>query len=136
MIEIAVRALLLAHAPLMALLGNQSARVDLMDVPQGTVPPYLTFNLTDAAQVGQGRLCDPAALGLLSQTLMLTPWAATANEVHAIHAAARGALVGGRRTVEGVAIDSIVFAGYRAWGREPQTNLLTRGQLLTVRHHE
>ena len=136
MIELAIRSLLLAHAPLMALLGNQSARVDLVDVPQGTAAPYLTFNLTEASQAGRGNLCDPAALGMLNQTLMLTPWAPTANQVHAINTAARAALLGGRRTVEGVAIDGISFAGFRQWAREPETNLLTRGQLLTVRHNE
>lgn len=136
MIELAIRSLLLAHAPLMALLGNEAGRVDLVDVAQGTPDPYLTYTLADAAPVGRGNLCQPTQLGLLSQTLMLTPWAKTANSVYAIHLAARVALLGGRRTVAGVAIDCISFAGFRAWAREPQTNLLTRGQLFAVVHTE
>jgi hypothetical protein len=75
-------------------------------------------------------------LGLLSEQLMLTPWASTVGEVSAIHAAARAALLGGARTVGGAAIQSITWAGYRAWAREPETNLLTRGQVLTVLHTE
>lgn len=136
MIELSIRSLMLAHAPLMSLLGNQSARVDLVDVPQGTLAPYLTFNLTDGTQAGRGNLCDPTSLGLLNQTLMLTPWAPTANQVHAINTAARAALLSGRQTVGGVVIDSINFAGFRQWAREPETNLLTRGQVFTVHHTE
>lgn len=136
MIELAILELLRAHAPLLALLGGDPKRIDLVDIPQGTDPPYLTFNLTEGNRVGKGNLCNPAALGLLSQTLMLTPWAPTAPKVKAINDAAREALVGGPRSVAGAVIQSISWAGYHQWAREPETNLLTRGQLLTIHHTE
>lgn len=136
MIEQAIRDLLISHAPLMALLSNQSKRVDLVDVAQDIKPPYLTFNLVEASAMGSGNLCDPAASRLLAQTLLITPWADEAPTVHAINSAAAAALIGGRRTVGSYKIDSISFTGYRAWAREPQTNLLTRGLVLAVRHTE
>jgi hypothetical protein len=136
LIEQVVLEMLRAHAPLLALLGGDPSRIDLCDVAQGTAPPYLTFNFTEASRVGRGNLCDPAALGLLSQTLALQPWAPTAPLVKAINDAARAALVGGPRTVVGAAVQSIAWAGYRQWAREPETNLLTRAQVLTVHHTE
>lgn len=136
MIEVAIRSLLLAHVPLMALLSNQEHRVDLVDVAQDVDAPYLTFNFVEAAPLGAGNLCNPAASQLLNQTLLITPWAPLAPSVHAINQAARAALVGGRRLVEACQIDSISFVGYRAWMREPQTNLLTRGLVLAVKHTE
>jgi hypothetical protein len=137
MIESAIRSMLLAHAPLMALLGGQPGRVDLVDVAQTTAAPYLTYNILDGGIAGgRGSLCDPADLGLLTQNILLTPWAPTTGIVYSINQEARRALIGGRRTVEGVQIDSIIFEGFRAWAREPETNLLTRGQLLRVVHTE
>ena len=136
MIELAIRSLLLAHAPLMALLSNEERRVDLVDVAQDVEPPYLTFNFVEAAPMGSGNVCNPAASQLLSQHLLITPWAPLAPNVHAINQAARAALLGGRRMVEGCQIDSISFLGLRGWQREPQTNLLTRGLVLAVKHNE
>lgn len=136
MIELAILELLRAYAPLLALLGSGPKSIDLVDVAQGTDAPYLTFNFTEGSRIGKGNLCDPTAPCLMSQTLMLTPWAATAQKVQAINTAAMSALVGGPRVVGGVAIQSITRAGYQQWAREPETNLLTRGQLLTVQHTE
>lgn len=136
MIEQTIRAILIAHAPLMALLSNREQNIDLVDVAQDVNAPYLTFNLTDGVAMGAGNLCNPVAKQLLSQTLLITPWAASAPAVQAMSDEARAALVGGARTVGSYKIDSILFEGYRAWAREPQTNLLTRGLLLTVRHQE
>lgn len=136
MIEQAVLEILRAHAPLVALLGGDPKRIDLCDLAQGTAPPYLTFNLTDASRAGRGNLCNPAALGLLMQTLVLQPWAPTAPLVVAISTAARVALVGGPRSVAGAAIQSIAWTAFKQWAREPETNLLTRAQVLTVHHTE
>lgn len=136
MIEEAIAQLLRAHAPLMTLLTNRAGAVDLVDVHQTIDAPYLTFNLGDGAQMGSGNLCDPAALGKLSQQILLTPWAQTAPQVHAINEAARAALLGGSRVVAGVQITAIVWTAYRPWARNPDTQLLTRGQVLTVQHTE
>lgn len=136
MIEQAILELLRGHAPLLALLGNNPKRIDMVDVAQGTDVPYLTFTLMDGTRIGRGNLCDPVALGLLSESLMLTPWGRTAPEVKAINAAARAALVGGARQVAGATIQAITWTAYRQWAREPETNLLTRGQVLTVQHTE
>lgn len=150
MIEQAVLTVLRAHEPLMELMGGDPRRIDLVDVAQGTEPPYLTFNFTEAARMGRANLCDPTELGLLTQTMLLTPWAPTAPLVKAINDAARTALIGGPRMLSGakivnwheyfvvpfVRVQSIQWSGYRQWAREPETNLLTRGQLLTVQHTE
>lgn len=137
MIEQAVSQLLRAHAPLMTLLGNRANAVDLVDVHQDVADPYLVFNLGDASALNsRGNLCNPAALGPLSQQILLTPWAQTATQVQAINEAARDALLGGARTVAGVAIIYIAWTAYRPWARNPDTQLLTRGQILTVQHTE
>ena len=136
MIEQAITQLLRAHAPLMTLLTNRAQAVDLVDVHPDTAAPYLVFNLGDGAQVGRGNLCDPASLGLLTQQILITPWAKTAPEVKALNDAARAALLGGPRLVAGVQIQTIVWTAYRPWAREPNTQLLTRGQVLTVHHTE
>lgn len=136
MIELAILSLLRAHAPLMTLLGGRVGAVDLVDVAQDVDPPYLAFNLGDGSQITRGNLCQSSQLGLLSQQILLMPWAATAGAVQAMNVAARTALVGGARQVEGVQIQSIQFTAYRAWAREGNTNLLTRGQVLTVQHIE
>jgi hypothetical protein len=136
MIEQAILQLLRAHAPLMTLLGGRSVAVDLVDVHQDVNPPYLVFNMGDGQRMGRGNLCDPTSLGALSQQILLTPWAKTAPEVQAINAAASAALLGGRRLVAGVQIQSIQWTAYRAWAREPATQLLTRGLVLTVQHDE
>jgi len=135
-IEQAILTMLRSDTALMALLGNDPARVDLVDVAQGTTPPYLTFTLASGARMGRGNLCDPTALGLLSQQLMVTPWAPTAPAVHAINVAARAALLCGLQTVGTVRIDSITWQSYHTWAREPETNLLTRGQTFAVQHTE
>lgn len=136
MIEVAITQLLRAHAPLMALLGGRPVAVDLVDVHQDVLPPYLVFNLAEGQRLGRPNLCDPSALGVLSQQILLMPWAPTALEVQAINAAARAALIGGPRVQAGVSIQSIQWTGYRQWAREPSTGLLTRGQVLTVQHTE
>jgi hypothetical protein len=135
-IEQAILEILRAHAPLLALMGGDPKRIDLCDVAQGTEPPYLTFNFAEASRAGRGSLCDPASLGLLMQALVLQPWAPTAPLVVAINTAARVALVGGPRSVASAAIQSIGWAAFKQWAREPETNLLTRAQVLTVHHTE
>lgn len=136
MIEQAITQLLRAHAPLMTLLASRAQAVDLVDVHQDVAAPYLVFNLGDGTRMGRGNLCEPAALGALEQQILITPWAATAPEVHALNEAARAALLGGARTVAGVAIQSIRWTAYRPWARNPESQLLTRGQILTVQHTE
>ena len=136
MIEIAITTILRGHAPLMTLLGNRARAVDLVDVAQKVDAPYLVFNLGDGQRIGRGDLCDPTKLGLLSQQILLMPWAPTAGEVKAIGDAARAALLSGPRVVGGVQIQSIQWTAYRPWAREPDTNLLTRGQVLTVQYIE
>lgn len=137
MIEQAILNTLRAHAPLLALLGNDPKRIDLLDVAQGTPAPYLTFNLTDGVQAGRGNLCNPAVLGLLNEDLLITPWAQSAPEVQQIHTAARAALLAAqRRQGDGTLIQSVTFKRFGPWGREPETNLLTRGQFFVVSHTE
>ena len=136
MIELAILELLRAHAPLMTLLSARALAVDMVDVHQDVAPPYLVFNMGDGQRLGRGNLCDPADLGALSQQILLMPWARTAPEVQAINAAARAALLGGARVVAGVSVQSIQWTAYRPWAREPSTELLTRGQVLTVQHTE
>lgn len=137
MIEEHIATLLRAHAPLMALLGGRPGAVDLVDVAQDTRPPYLVFNMGDAQRVGRGNLCSPAAVGLLTDQLIVMPWAPVAPMVKAINDAARTALLGvPAAALSALGIQSIQFVGYRAWAREPDTNLLTRGQVFTVQHTE
>ncbi len=88
MIEQAITQLLRAHAPLMTLLASRAQAVDLVDVHQDVAAPYLVFNLGDGTRMGRGNLCEPAALGALEQQILITPWAATAPEVHALNEAA------------------------------------------------
>lgn len=135
MIEQSIMTILRSSAPLMALLGvGRNTAVDLVDVEQDTRPPYLTFTMGDGQRVGRGRLCDPGALGLLSQQILLNPWAPTSAAVKAINDAARAALLAGLEAVPGV--QSVQWLAYRPWAREPGTNLLTRGQVFTVQHTE
>jgi hypothetical protein len=137
MIETAIRDLLRSNAPLMALLSNSANRVDLLDVGQNTPAPYLTFNADSTVQAGRPNLCNPASLGLLRTELLITPWAKTAPEVAALNAAARAALVSAQpRTVAGVTMQSIAFSQFGPWAREPETNLLTRGQVFLIAHTE
>lgn len=136
MIEEAITETLRGNLALMTLLGvGRNGAVDLVDVAQDTRPPYLTFNMGDGARVGLGNLCDPAALGLLTQQILVMPWAPTATEVKAINDAARAALLAGLKAADPT-IQTIQWTGYRPWAREPGTNLLTRGQVFTVQHTE
>ena len=137
MIEEQIKQFLCNDAPLMALLGARPGAVDLVDVAMETKPPYLVFNLQDGQRMGRPNLCNPAAIGLLSQQLLLMPWAPTAPMVKAINDAARAALLGiAAPALAALQIQSIQFVGYRQWAREPDTNLLTRGQVFTVQHIE
>lgn len=136
MIEQAIKTLLVSDTALMALLGNDPARVDLLDLPQGTPYPSLTFTLAEGERAGAGSLCDPSAMGLLAQQLLVNVWAPTATLVHQINTAARAALLSGPQTVGTVSIQSITWRSYQTWAREPETNLLTRGQVFTVHHTE
>ena len=136
MIELAILATLRADATLMALLGGRIGAVDLVDVAQDTNPPYITFTVGDGQRLGRGNLCAPGALGLLSEQILINPWAPTAPEVKAINDAARAALLSGLAGAVGVDVQSIQWTAYRQWAREPGTNLLTRGQVFTVQHNE
>jgi len=139
MIETVIRDILRAHAPLLALVGGVPGRIDLVDVAEEVArPPYLTFNLTSGQQVGRGNLCSPASLGLLNSELLVTPWAGEAPDVMAVNTAARAALLAAQRHQVGgvVVVQSITFSRFGAWAREPETNLLTRGQIFVVSHTE
>lgn len=137
MIEESIAETLRGNSALMALLGQRPGAVDLVDVPMEIKAPYLVFNLFEGQRMGRPNLCSPAAIGLLSQQLLLAPWAPTAPMVKAINDAARTALLGlSSQQLAALNIQSIQFLGYRQWAREPDTNLLTRGQLLMVQHTE
>lgn len=138
MIELAILTLLRGSAPLLALVGNEPKRIDLVDIAEGlAVPPYLTFNVESAVQAGRPNLCNPATLGLLNAEVLVTPWADTAPPVKAVHDAVRAALLAAQRvTVEGVQIQSTAFVRFGPWAREPETNLLTRGQVFLVSYTE
>lgn len=129
MLETQLREALLAHAPLMAALGNRPGRVDLVDVAEGTPPPYITFNLMSTERIGRANLCDPAALGLLRSVVLFTPWAGEAITVHQLNLLVRQALAASGQP-------NIVFESLTQWAREPETNLLTRGQRFAVQHTE
>jgi hypothetical protein len=126
MLENDIKTALRAHPGLMALLGNQPGRVDLVDVAQGTAVPYLTFNVIKSEPLGRGNLCVSDQVGPLISEIFLTPWAPDAVTVDAINTQARAALAPLKAR----------FVGFRQWAREPQTNLLTRGQVLAVQHTE
>lgn len=129
MLEQTLRDALHAHAPLMAVLGNNPQRLDLVDVAMGTPAPYLTFNLTETQRAaGRLGLCNPAALGLLRSVVLFTPWAGDIPAVHQINTLVRAALAASSIKAH--------FTGFGAWAREPETNLLTRGQLFAVEHTE
>lgn len=137
MLEEHIAEILRGNAALSELLGNRSGAIDLVDVPMEIKAPYLVFNLGDGQRLGRPNLCSPGAIGLLSQQLLLMPWAPTAPLVKAINDAARTALLSASAAALAAwDIQSIQFVGYRQWAREPDTNLLTRGQLLTVQHNE
>lgn len=138
MIELAILTLLRGSAPLLALVGNEPKRIDLVDIAEGlAVPPYLTFNVTSAVPAGRPNLCNPAALGLLNAEVLVTPWADTVPPVKAMHDAVRAALLAAQRVaVDGVHIQSTAFLRFGPWAREPETNLLTRGQVFLVSYTE
>lgn len=139
MIETVIRDLLRGNAPLLALVGGVPGRIDLLDIAeQQAKPPYLTFNIPTTQQAGRGNLCDPSRLGLLQSELLITPWAETAPEVMAVHSAARAVLLGAQRLQAAgkEVIQSATFVRFGEWAREPETNLLTRGQIFLVTHPE
>lgn len=137
MIEESIAEILRGNSVLMTLLGQRSGAVDLVDVPMEIKAPYLVFNLFEGQRLGRPNLCSPSSIGLLSQQLLLAPWAPTAPMVKAINDAARTALLAlSAQQMSVHNIQSIQFLGYRQWAREPDTNLLTRGQLLVVQHNE
>ncbi len=129
MLELAIRDALLAHDPLMQALGNNPQRIDLVDVAMGTPAPYVTFNLMETQRAaGRPGLCNPASLGLLRSVVMFTPWAGDATTVHQLNTLVREALTASSMRAH--------FTGLSAWAREPETNLLTRGQNFAVEHTE
>ena len=129
MLETQLREALLAHAPLMAALGNRPGRVDLVDVAEGTPVPYVTFNVMSTERIGRPSLCNPASLGLLRSVVLFTPWAPDVITVHQLNSLIRAALAASK-------LQQLMFEGLTQWAREPETNLLTRGQRFAVQHTE
>lgn len=121
-----IRDVLLASSTLMAFLGSRTDAVDLVDVDMGVKAPYVTFNVMKTDPLRKGNLCDPTALGPQLSEVMFTPWAPSAAMVEQLNDAVRVAVLG--------SVLKPTFAGFRQWAREPDTNLLTRGQVFTIQH--
>ncbi len=137
MIEDAIKNLLRTDVVLLGLLGGDAQKCDLLTIPSGTNPPYLSFNVIKSVPAGRQNLCDPTAIGLMQTSLMLTPWAELATDVDAMHKAARSALLNCQRTsVFDTQIHSITFQGFEPWAMDEITQLLTRGQVFLVTHNE